>query len=61
MSMFSMVHLGLRPLFSLTAGALASVIDVRYALALFVAFPVLAIALTSRKIAAEPAQVLRSA
>jgi MFS family permease len=48
MSMFSMVHLGLRPVFSLTAGALASLMSVRYALASFVVFPVLAVMLVAR-------------
>jgi MFS family permease len=54
MSMFSMVHLGLRPLFSLTAGALASVVSVRYALAAFVAFPVLAVVLVGRSMQSVP-------
>lgn len=49
MSMFSMVHLGLRPIFSLTAGALASLMDVRYALAAFVVLPLCAIVLTGRR------------
>jgi MFS family permease len=49
MSMFSMVHLGLRPAFSLAAGALASVIDARWALAAFVLFPLLAIGLAERR------------
>jgi MFS family permease len=47
MSAFSMFHLGLRPLFSLTAGALASVVDVRIALVLFAVFPVLALRLVA--------------
>jgi MFS family permease len=55
MSMFSMVHLGLRPLFSLTAGALASVMSVRYALASFVAFPILAVILVGRTTQSLPA------
>jgi MFS family permease len=47
MSMFSMFHLGLRPLFSLTAGALASVIDVRVTLLLFAVFPIFALRLVA--------------
>jgi hypothetical protein len=47
MSAFSMFHLGIRPLFSLTAGALASVIDVRLALLIFAAFPLLALRLVA--------------
>lgn len=47
MSMFSMFHLGLRPLFSLSAGALASLIDVRIALVIFAVFPVLALRLVA--------------
>ena len=47
MSMFSMVHLGLRPIFSLLAGALASWWDPRWALMSFVAFPVLALVFTA--------------
>lgn len=45
MSLFSMVHLGLRPLFSLLAGGLATVIDVRLVLALFALFPLVALRL----------------
>jgi MFS family permease len=48
MSMFSMFPLGLRPFFSLSAGALATFVDVRIALATFVVFPVAAITLTAR-------------
>jgi hypothetical protein len=48
MSLFSTVHLGLRPLFSLSAGALATVLDVRLALGLFAIFPVIALVLTAR-------------
>lgn len=47
MSTFSMFHLGLRPLFSLTAGALASLVDVRITLALFTIFPILALRLVA--------------
>jgi len=47
MSMFSMFHLGLRPLFSLSAGALASLIDVRITLVIFAVFPVLALRLVA--------------
>jgi MFS family permease len=49
MSLFSMAHLGIRPLFSLTAGALATVMDARAALALFAAFPILAVVLVRRR------------
>jgi len=56
MSMFSTVHLGLRPLFSLTAGALATVINVRYAVALFIVFPLLAVALAGRNAEIEAAE-----
>ena len=38
-SLFSMVHLGLRPLFALLAGGLASFLDARGTIALFVIFP----------------------
>ncbi|HEY7176063.1 MAG TPA: MFS transporter, partial [Micromonosporaceae bacterium] len=48
MSMFSIFHLGLRPIFSLTAGGLASLIDVRWVLAIFVVFPAVAMTVTSR-------------
>jgi MFS family permease len=48
MSLFSMAHLGIRPLFSLTAGALATVIDARAALALFAVFPIVAVVLVRR-------------
>jgi len=47
MSAFSMFHLGIRPLFSLTAGALASLIDVRLAFFLFAAFPIFALRLVA--------------
>lgn len=47
MSMFSMFHLGLRPLFSLTAGALASIVDVRLALLVFAVFPILSLGLVA--------------
>lgn len=47
MSMFSMFHLGLRPLFSLTAGALASLIDVRLTFVLFAVFPIMALRLVA--------------
>jgi len=47
MSMFSMFHLGLRPIFSLTAGALASLIDVRLTMLLFAAFPIFALRLVA--------------
>lgn len=43
MSMFSMSMLGLRPLFSLTAGALASIVDTRVAFAICTVFPLLAL------------------
>ncbi|MGH8891144.1 MAG: MFS transporter [Acidothermaceae bacterium] len=43
MSMFSMSMLGLRPVFSVTAGALASIVDTRVAFAICVAFPVVAL------------------
>ncbi|MCW2538516.1 MAG: transporter [Frankiales bacterium] len=48
MSLFSMVHLGLRPAFSLTAGALASLVNVRIALGVFTLIPLAAISLTAR-------------
>jgi len=48
MSLFSMAHLGIRPLFSLTAGALATVINARAALALFAVFPIVAVVLVRR-------------
>jgi MFS family permease len=38
-SLFSMVHLGLRPAFALLAGGLASFLDARATLAIFVLFP----------------------
>lgn len=38
-SMFSMVHLGLRPAFALLAGGLAAFLDARATIALFVLFP----------------------
>jgi MFS family permease len=47
MSMYSMAHLGLRPLFSLSAGALASLIDVRIAMAVFAVLPVFALRLVA--------------
>lgn len=58
MSLFSMTHLGLRPLFSLTAGVLGTVVNVRLALGLFVVFPLLAIGLAglNRRQTAEPAR-----
>lgn len=48
MSQFSMVHLGLRPVFSLTAGGLATLVDARWALLLFIAFPLLALSTVTR-------------
>ena len=48
MSMFSMVHIGLRPLFSLTAGALASWWSARGTLAAFVVFPVVGVLIAAR-------------
>jgi MFS family permease len=48
MSMFSMIHLGLRPVFSLAAGAMATVLNLRLTLGLFVIFPLVAITLTAR-------------
>ncbi|MDT4984002.1 MAG: hypothetical protein QOF95_1492 [Pseudonocardiales bacterium] len=49
MSLFSMAHLGIRPIFSLTAGALATVMDARAALALFAVFPIVAVVLVGRR------------
>jgi MFS family permease len=43
MSLFSMAHLGLRPVFSLAAGALATLVDARIALVAFVLLPLVAI------------------
>jgi hypothetical protein len=43
MSMFSMSMLGLRPVFSLTAGALASIVDTRVAFAICIVFPLVAL------------------
>lgn len=40
-SLFSMVHLGLRPFFALLAGALASFLDARATIATFVLFPLI--------------------
>lgn len=40
-SLFSMVHLGLRPFFALLAGGLASFVDARATIALFVVFPLI--------------------
>jgi MFS family permease len=42
MSAFSMAHLGLRPLFALLAGALATLLDARWALGAFAGLAVLA-------------------
>jgi MFS family permease len=47
-SLFSMVHLGLRPFFALLAGALASVVDARATIALFVLFPLVGVYLGRR-------------
>ncbi len=42
-SLFSMVHLGLRPFFALLAGALAAVFDARPTIAVFVIFPLIGV------------------
>lgn len=47
MSAFSMCHLGLRPVFSLAVGGLASLLDSRIAMALFAVFPLLALRLVA--------------
>jgi MFS family permease len=47
-SLFSMVHLGLRPFFALLAGALASFMAARWTIALFVVFPLIGVYLGRR-------------
>lgn len=42
-SLFSMVHLGLRPAFALLAGGLAAIVDARATIALFVLFPLIGV------------------
>jgi hypothetical protein len=42
-SLFSMVHLGLRPFFALLAGGLASLVDARATIAVFVVFPLIGV------------------
>jgi hypothetical protein len=46
MSFFNMAMIGMRPLFSVTAGALGAVLSPALVLILFVAFPVVALRLT---------------
>lgn len=46
MSFFNMAMLGLRPLFSLTAGGLGSIVSPSIVLAVFICFPVIAIRLS---------------
>jgi MFS family permease len=42
-SLFSMVHLGLRPFFALLAGGLAALVDARATIAVFVVFPLIGV------------------
>ena len=53
MSTFSMAHLGLRPLFALVAGALASLSSAEWALGVFAALAVLAAAFVWRRRVAQ--------
>jgi MFS family permease len=48
MSMFSTIHLGLRPLFALLAGGLASLLPVRASTAMIAVFPLLGFLLAAR-------------
>jgi MFS family permease len=48
MSMFSTIHLGLRPVFALLAGALASLVPVRASAALLAVFPLIGFLLAAR-------------
>lgn len=48
MSMFSTIHLGLRPLFALLAGGLASLLPVRASTALMAVFPLIGFFLAAR-------------
>jgi MFS family permease len=53
MSAFSMAHLGLRPLFALVAGALATLLSTQWALGVFAAVAVLAAAYAWRRRVAQ--------
>jgi MFS family permease len=44
-SLFSMIHLGLRPAFALLAGGLAGFVDARATIAIFVLFPLIGVSL----------------
>ena len=54
MSAFSMAHLGLRPLFALVAGGLATLLDATTALAVFAVVAVIAAVVVRRRRVAEP-------
>ena len=54
MSAFSMAHLGLRPLFALVAGGLATVLDTTTALMVFAAVALTAAVLVRRRRVADP-------